>query len=102
MHMNIQVATTECCLCQEAVLETNKHLFVQCEYVTRVRTALISWTNTPMPATDLSLNLEMIRKKHWKKFKKEVIEALSGAWFIIFGKQGIGNISKEQVFNMLI
>ncbi|KAG5588828.1 hypothetical protein H5410_049262 [Solanum commersonii] len=31
----IQVATTECCLCQEAVLETNKHLFVECEYVTR-------------------------------------------------------------------
>ncbi|KAH0640651.1 hypothetical protein KY285_037237 [Solanum tuberosum] len=75
----IQVATTECCLCQEAVLETNKHLFVECEYVTRVRTTLLSWTNTPMTTIDLSPTLEMIRKKHWKKFKKEVIAALWGA-----------------------
>ncbi|KAK4713181.1 hypothetical protein R3W88_019088 [Solanum pinnatisectum] len=78
-HMNIQVATTECCLCQEAVLKTNKHLFVECEYITRVRTSLLIWTNTPMPATDVSLTLEMIRKKHWKEFKKDVIAVLWGA-----------------------
>ncbi|WMV17126.1 hypothetical protein MTR67_010511 [Solanum verrucosum] len=75
IHMNIQVEIIVCYLCQEAVLETNKHLSVDCEYATRVRTTLLSWTNTPIPTADLSTTLEMIKKKHWKKFKKEVIAA---------------------------
>ncbi|KAK4740413.1 hypothetical protein R3W88_004110 [Solanum pinnatisectum] len=79
LNMKIQVDDSKCCLCQDTVMETNKHLFVDCEYATKVRDALLSWSNINLPASELNNILELIKKKHWKKFKKEVVAALWGA-----------------------
>ena len=35
----------KCCLCQDTVIETNKHFIVDCEYVLEVRDALVSLLN---------------------------------------------------------
>ncbi|WMV22135.1 hypothetical protein MTR67_015520 [Solanum verrucosum] len=79
LNMKIQVDDSKCCLCQDTVMETNKHLFVDCEYATKVRDALLSWSKINLPARELNNILELIKKKHWKKFKKEVVAALWGA-----------------------
>ena len=35
----------KCCLCQDTVMETNKHFIVVCEYVLELRDALLSLLN---------------------------------------------------------
>lgn len=77
--MNIHVEDTRCCLCQASVMEISKHLFVDCDYAARVRVELLQWSNISLPARELKTILEMIKMKHWKKFKKEVVAALWGA-----------------------
>lgn len=34
LNMEINVEDNRCCLCQQGMLETHRHLFVECEYVT--------------------------------------------------------------------
>ncbi|XP_015161941.1 uncharacterized protein [Solanum tuberosum] len=80
LSMNIQVDDMNCCLCQAAVLvETNTHLFVECEYAVKVRDALVQWSKISVLARDLKITLELIKLKHWRRFKKQVIAAVLGA-----------------------
>lgn len=65
LNMNIQVDDRNCSLCQAAVLETNNHLFVECEYAVKVRDALAQWSKISVPTRDLKTTLELIRVKHW-------------------------------------
>lgn len=76
--MNIHMEDTRCCLCQSSLMETSKHLFVDCDYAARVRVELLQWSNISVPARELKTILEMTKMKHWKKFKK-VVAALWGA-----------------------
>ncbi|XP_049406369.1 uncharacterized protein LOC125870045 [Solanum stenotomum] len=59
LKLHIQVDDTECCLCEEKVMETTKHLFEECK-----------WSK---------MFLDGIKEKHWKQFKKETIATISGA-----------------------
>ncbi|KAH0752237.1 hypothetical protein KY285_005385 [Solanum tuberosum] len=77
--MGVYVEDNSCCLCQNGMIESYKHMFVECEYVAKVRAKLLQWANIFIPAKELKTTLEMIKLKHWKKFKKEVVTAIWGA-----------------------
>lgn len=74
--MEINVEDNRCCLCQQGMLETHRHLFVECEYVTQVGVALLQWANISMPARELKSSSKLIKLKYWEKFKKEVMAAI--------------------------
>lgn len=47
--MNIQVDDTECCLCDEKVMETNVHLFEKCKWTPAVWQVMHHWTHEDEP-----------------------------------------------------
>lgn len=79
VHLNIHVEEPTCCLYQNATLETSKHLFVDYEYTQAVKPELILWSGVILPATELKGILELIGKKHWKRFHKQVVAVLCSA-----------------------
>ncbi|XP_060178152.1 uncharacterized protein LOC132608097 [Lycium barbarum] len=79
LHLHIPIEDASCCLCQEQVVETSQHLFVDCMFATAVRKEVMQWSNICMPAGDLKIILRLIKHKHWKRFKKDVVAALWGA-----------------------
>ena len=74
---------------QDSTMETSNHLFVECEYATKVRDTITQWIKVSLPTRGFKETVEIIKIKHWKSLKKQVIAAMWG------GKQGIGNTSKE-------
>ena len=48
----------------DLVVETSKHLFVDCEYATKVRDAVAQWIQITLPARDLKATLVLIKSKH--------------------------------------
>lgn len=86
MHMNITVDNAVCGLCHAHVVETSQRIIVECEYAEAMRAGLIQRSSIHLPAGELKFTLEVIKRKLWKKFQKEV------------GKLGTRNKSKGQGF----
>uniref|UniRef100_A0A0V0GZU8 Putative ovule protein n=1 Tax=Solanum chacoense TaxID=4108 RepID=A0A0V0GZU8_SOLCH len=76
LRLNIDVEDSSCCMCQDSVMETSKHVFVDCEFAAKVRGELMQWIKTSLPARELKPTLELIKRKHWKGFKKQVVAAV--------------------------
>lgn len=53
MKMNIQVEDNCCVLCQVQVLETSRHVFVDCAYATSVTNEISQWSGIYLPPADL-------------------------------------------------
>lgn len=69
INMGVAIEYSRCCLCQNGMIESHKHLFVECDYVAKVSAELLQWANIYIPARELKPSLEMIKLKHWKKYK---------------------------------
>ncbi|XP_019235808.1 PREDICTED: uncharacterized protein LOC109216132 [Nicotiana attenuata] len=74
--MSIQVDNVNCILCNGDAMETQEHLFVQCEWTRAVKQELSRWTRHDEQTTRVRQMLEQIKNKHWKQFRKEVIAAV--------------------------
>lgn len=62
--MNINTEGTNCCLSKASVMETSKHLFVDCEYAARMNNDIQQWNKINLNARDVNTALEMIKAKH--------------------------------------
>ena len=80
--MNIQVDDMKCCMCQAALLEKSSHLFVECEYVVKVRDTLVQLSK-------ILATLELIKLKHWRRLKKITDSCC-------FGSNGISNTESKE------
>lgn len=63
-------------LCQARAVETSRYLFEECTYVVAVKAELMQWANIHLPSEDFKYTLERIKRKHRKRFQKEVVVAL--------------------------
>ncbi|XP_049368638.1 uncharacterized protein LOC125833517 [Solanum verrucosum] len=79
LRLHIQVDDTKCCLCEEKVMETTKHLFEECKWSKMVWQEIVQWTGIYLINNGIKQFLDGIKEKHWKQFKKETIAAISGA-----------------------
>ncbi|XP_069151115.1 uncharacterized protein [Solanum lycopersicum] len=78
MRLHIQDDENDCCLCDEQV-ETNSHLFEHCRWTKKLWLEIQKWTGVSVYAGGIQQVLKNIKKKHWRKFQKEVIAACYGA-----------------------
>ncbi|WMV26094.1 hypothetical protein MTR67_019479 [Solanum verrucosum] len=78
--------SVELCITTKTVLETNSHLFVECEYAVKVRDALVQWSKISVPARDLKTTLELIKLKHWRRTFVAPLERLK-LEYIVRGEQ---------------
>lgn len=90
VRLHIQDDETDCCLCDEQVMETNSHLFEHCRWTKEVWLEIQKWTGVSVSAGGIQQVLENIKKKHWRKFQKEVKQLAMELCFIILGVLGIG------------
>ncbi|KAH0723423.1 hypothetical protein KY289_006467 [Solanum tuberosum] len=77
--LHIQVDDSDCCLCEEKVMETNVHLFETCKWIKVVWQGIAQWTGIAMTNNGIKQVLERTKRKHWKQFQKETFAAICGA-----------------------
>ncbi|XP_049372581.1 uncharacterized protein LOC125837524 [Solanum verrucosum] len=79
MKMNISVKEVNCCLCDAQKLETVKHLFSECPWITEVNRGFEQWTCLPIQLGEVKEVMLKIKRKKRKQFQKQVIAASWGA-----------------------
>ncbi|KAF3632195.1 hypothetical protein FXO37_27621 [Capsicum annuum] len=58
------VSDSNCCSCDLQTMETNHHLFGECNWIKSVREELMLWTNSQEQQGDMKHMLVEIKKKH--------------------------------------
>nr|XP_016463101.1 PREDICTED: uncharacterized protein LOC107786164 [Nicotiana tabacum] len=79
LKLQIPVENMYCCLCDAQVMETNTHLFGECDWFQNVKQELVQWTGIQVRACDFKQVLESFKRKQWPRLKKELMTAIWGA-----------------------
>lgn len=66
-------------LCEQQQMEDAEHLFCDCEIPRSVWEGITNWLGINMHNQGVKQSILLIKKKRWKKFKKEIIAAAFGA-----------------------
>ncbi|KAH0704370.1 hypothetical protein KY285_018648 [Solanum tuberosum] len=77
-HTNIFIEDMSCCLCDTHDVETSQHLFKDCLWFKLARDEVLQWVGVTLPNGEIKQVMEMIMRRHWKKFKKEIMAAIMG------------------------
>lgn len=77
-RMNIATDDVKCGLCVSDKLETQKHLFVDCEWTKPIQQELHRWSGIPYELTSQK-TLIWFKRRNWKQFHKELVTATWGA-----------------------
>ena len=55
---------------QDSTMETSNHLFVECEYATKVRDTINQWIKVSLPTRGFKETVEMIKYKTLEEFEE--------------------------------
>ncbi|XP_060185828.1 uncharacterized protein LOC132615281 [Lycium barbarum] len=90
--MHIHDDDESCGLCSNAQMETHRHIFANCAWFKELRDAVVNWSGISYRSISAQQTLQWVRRRKWKKFKKEQVIAIWSAmiyhtWMARNGKQ---------------
>ncbi|XP_059302055.1 uncharacterized protein LOC132053985 [Lycium ferocissimum] len=93
--LNIHVVDQKCCLCDGTRDETPRHLFADCSWITNVRVALSTWLGITIQSKDVYNTIKWIKRRRWRRVKKETVSEYGEQCYTTRGKLGIGRFSNK-------
>lgn len=79
LRLNLPIEDDKCGLCDADQLESQQHLFAECDWVKEVKQALQGWSGLPLLNFTVEKLLRWYKSRRWKQFHKEVATAIWGA-----------------------
>ncbi|XP_047263750.1 uncharacterized protein LOC124896258 [Capsicum annuum] len=79
MKLHVPVHDMRCCLCDDNALETPKHLFMKCSWISGVSHLLSTCLGVQIQKKEASDNFKWIKRRRWKQFQKKIVAAVCGA-----------------------
>ncbi|XP_060210228.1 uncharacterized protein LOC132637097 [Lycium barbarum] len=98
-RLNIQVDDQTCCLCDAAVIETQSHLFADCQWISGIRNTLSTWLGIPILCQGVHDTIRWIKRRRWKQFQKEIVTTIWGALIYYTWQARNWKIFKEENVN---
>lgn len=98
-RLQIPINSKICSICKVDKEETQRHLFSECDWTSKLQDRLESWSGIIMQMKQVTQWLQWINGRHWRQFKKEIASTVLGAGIYHIWQARNWKLFKETTIN---